>query len=56
MPINKSFKNLIFRTQKNISFKYQNKKEFILKGLNLNIRSGEKIGIIGKLEMVKVLY
>ena len=47
MPINKSFK-FNFLELKNVSFKYQNKKEFILKGLDLNIRSGEKIGIIGK--------
>ena len=46
-PIYKSFK-FNYLELKNISFNYENEKEFIFNGLNLNIRSGEKIGIIGK--------
>ena len=33
---------------KNIYFRYDSEKEYIFQGLNLNIRAGEKIGIIGK--------
>ena len=33
---------------KNISFKYENGDDFVLKGINLFIRKGDRIGIIGK--------
>ena len=38
-------KNIILR---NIFFKYPDKKKFVLENINLNIKKGETIGIIGK--------
>lgn len=46
VPINiKEFKSLQF---KNVSFKYPNTEEYVLKGISFTINKGDKIGIVGK--------
>ena len=39
----------------NISFKYKSLDKYILKDINITINKGERIGIIGKTEVEKVL-
>ena len=41
-----NFKNLI--SFNNVDFSYENKKEYILENINLEIKKGSKVGIIGK--------
>lgn len=41
----KEFKSLQF---KNVSFKYPNTEEYVLKGISFTINKGDKIGIVGK--------
>ena len=40
---------------KNVSFRFGNKKQYILKNINLEIKRNELIGIAEKVEVVRLL-
>ena len=39
---------------KDVSFKYKKSTQYILRGINLSIKKGESIGIVGKTGVVKL--